>query len=124
MEGISKETNCFHHIPTILSGKIHSRVTNKSVNCVIKRNVRQADEISVNNSSSTANVCVQKSNKHSSKVVILGDSHLKECIEMINNHLGDTFRITGWFKPGTLAEEILDKPTMDLINLNKWCDCD
>jgi hypothetical protein len=62
---------------------------------------------------------VQKSNKHSSKVVNLGDSHLKGCIEMINNHLGDTFRITGWIKPGALTEEILDKPTMDLMNLNK-----
>ena len=29
------------------------------------------------------------------------------------------FRITGWIKPGALAEEILDKPTMDLENLNK-----
>jgi len=37
----------------------------------------------------------------------------------INNHLGDTFRITGWTKPGALAEELLDKPIMDLVNLNK-----
>ena len=31
MEVISKETNCFHHIPTILNGKIYSSVTNKLV---------------------------------------------------------------------------------------------
>jgi len=29
------------------------------------------------------------------------------------------FRIIGWIKPGAQAEEILDKPTMDLMNLNK-----
>jgi hypothetical protein len=38
---------------------------------------------------------------------------------MIGNHLGDAFRINGWIKQGALAEEILDKPTMDLENLNK-----
>jgi hypothetical protein len=62
---------------------------------------------------------MQSSTKCSSKVVILGDSHLKGCTERINNHLGDTFRITGWIQPGAVAEEILDKPTMDLMNLNK-----
>jgi len=54
-------------------------------------------------------------------VVILGDSHLKGCTGKIHNYLCDTFRITGWTKPGALAEEILDKPTMDLRSLNK-CD--
>jgi len=82
-------------------------------------NVRHADEISANNLPSTVNVRMQTSIKCSSKVVILGDSHLKGCTEKINNYLRDTFRITGWTKPGALAEEILDKPTLDLMNLNK-----
>jgi len=83
MDVISKETNCFHHIPTILNGKIHSNVTNKLMNCVIKSNVRQADEISANNSPSIVNVQMQTSIKRSSKVVLLGDSHLKGCTEKI-----------------------------------------
>jgi len=33
--------------------------------------------------------------------------------------LGDTFRITWWTKPGALAEELLAKPIMDLVDLNK-----
>jgi hypothetical protein len=100
MEVINKEANCTHHIPTVLNGKTYSKVANKT-------------------SPSTVNVQMQSSIKCSSKVIILGDSHLKGCTERINNHLGDTFRITGWIKPSALAEEILDKPTMDLVNLNK-----
>jgi len=119
MEVISKETNCFLHIPTVLNGKIYSNGTNKLVTCVIKRNVGHADEISANNLLSTVNVRIQTSIKRSSKVVILGDNHLKGCTEMINNYLCDTFRITGWTKPGALAEEILDKPRMDVMYLNK-----
>ena len=119
MEVISKETNCFLHIPTILNGKIYVNGSNNLVNCVIKRNVRHGDEISANNFLSTVNIRMQTSIKRSSKVVILGDSHLKGCTEKINNYLLDTFTITGWTKPGALAEEILDKPTMDLMNLNK-----
>jgi len=119
MEVISKETNCFLLIPTILNGKIYANGSNKSVNGVIKRNITHADEISSNNFLSTAHVRMQTSIKCSSKVVILGDIHLKECTEKINNYLCDTFRKTGWTKPGALAEEILDKPTMDLMYLNK-----
>jgi len=121
MEVISKETNCFLHISTILNGKIYSNGSNKLMNCVIKRNIRHADEISVNNFLSTVHVRMQTSIKCTSKVVILGNSHLKGCTEKINNYPRDTFRITGWTKPGALAEEILDKPTMDLMYLNK-CD--
>jgi hypothetical protein len=33
----------------------------------------------------------------------------------------DKFRTIGWMRLGTLAEELLDKPTMDLMNLKK-CD--
>jgi len=114
IEGISKKTNCYHHIPTVLNGKIYSNITNKLVNCVNKRNIRQADKTSENNSLSTVNVQMQTSIKHSSKVVILGDSHLKACTEKT-----DTFRKTGWIKPGALTEEMLDKPAMDLMKLNK-----
>ena len=92
---INTETNCIYYIPTILNGEIYSKETNKSVNCSIKRNVRHAGEVAVNNFPRTVNVRMQSSTKHRSKAVILGDSHLKGCTEMIGNHLGDAFRITG-----------------------------
>jgi hypothetical protein len=57
--------------------------------------------------------------KQKSKVVILSDSHLKGCVKKINNLLGDSFLISGWTKPGALAEEILDGPNMDLMGLDK-----
>jgi len=89
------------------------------VNGVIKSSVKQDDEIRVYNCPYTVNVQKQISIKHSSKVAILSDSHLKGCTIKINNHLVDTFRITGWTKPGALAEELLDKRIMDLVDLNK-----
>jgi len=94
-------------------------VPNKLVNGVIKSSVKQNDEIRVYNSPYTVNVQQQISIKHSAKVAIVSNSHLKGCTMEINNHLGDTFRITGWTKPGALAEELLDKPIMDLVDLNK-----
>ena len=104
---------------TILNGKIYSIVSNKLVNGVIKSPVKQDDEIPSHNSPHTVNFQKQISSKHSSKVVFLSDSHLKGCTMKINNHLGDTFRITGWTKPGALADELLDNPIMDLVDLNK-----
>jgi len=92
---INMKTNCICHIPTVLNGEIYSKETNKTVNCAIKRNVRHAGEVSVNIFPPTVNVRMQSSTKHRSKAVILGDSHLKGCTEMIGNHLGDAFRITG-----------------------------
>jgi hypothetical protein len=119
IELVNEEASCGYHVPTILNGKIYSKVVNKSVNCAIKRNPRQAYEVSVNNFPPTVNVRLQTPNKSRSKVVILSGSHLKGCTDRINNHLSDKFRTTGWIKPGALAEEILDKQTVDLVNLKK-----
>jgi hypothetical protein len=46
---------------------------------------------------------------------------LKGCTKRINNYLSDEFRTFGWIKPGALAEEILDRLTVVLVNLKK-CD--
>jgi hypothetical protein len=46
-------------------------------------------------------------------------SHLKGSTKRINNYLSDKFRTFGWIKPGALAEEILDRLTVDLLNLKK-----
>jgi hypothetical protein len=58
-------------------------------------------------------------NKNKSRVVILSDSHFKECIKGINIYLSDKFRTFGWIKPGALVEEILDRLPVDLVHLKK-----
>ena len=55
---------------------------------VIKSTVKQDEEIPVYNSPYTVNVQKQISIKHSAKVAILSNSHLKGCTMKINNHLG------------------------------------
>jgi hypothetical protein len=62
---------------------------------------------------------MQAPNKNKHRVVILSDSHLKGCTKRINNYLSDKFRTLGWIKPGVRAEEILDRLTVDLVNLKK-----
>jgi len=118
-EPTSTETNCVHYIPTILNGEVYSTVSNKLVNNVTKRSAKQADKISVYNTPYTVTVPEHTPITHSSKVVILSDSHLKGCTEKINSYLGNTFRLTGWTKPGASAEETVGKPMMDLVELNK-----
>jgi hypothetical protein len=105
-EAISNRTNCTHHIPTILNG-------------VINYNMRQADKFSVCGLKNNVNNRKRSRTKQSSKVVILSDSHLKGCTVMINNYLGDRFRVTGWTKSGSTADETVNKPLMDIVNLNK-----
>jgi hypothetical protein len=56
-------------------------------------------------------------NKNKSRVVILSDSHLKGCTKRVNSYLSEKFRTFGCIKPGALAEEILDRLTVDLENL-------
>jgi hypothetical protein len=89
--------------------------------CAIKRNPGLVNKVSVINFPSTGNARLQSPNKSKSKVVILSDSHLKVCTERINNYLSDKFRTIGWIKSGSLAEEILDKQSVNLVNLKK-CD--
>jgi GMP synthase-like glutamine amidotransferase len=60
---------------------------------------------------------MQTPNKNKSRLVILSDSHLRGCTKRINNYLSDRFRTIGWIKPGVLAEEILGRLTVDLVNL-------
>jgi hypothetical protein len=119
IEVINVEASCGHYVPTILNGKIYSKTVNKAVNCAIKRNPRLVNGGLVINFPSTGNARLQSPNKSKSKVVILSDSPLKGCTERINNYLSDKFRTIGWIKAGTLPEEILDKQSVDLINLNK-----
>jgi hypothetical protein len=66
---------------------------------------------------------MQTPNRNTFRVVISRDSHLKGCTKRINNYLNNKFRTFGWIKPGALAEEILDRLTVNLVNLKKR-DCD
>jgi hypothetical protein len=77
---------------------------------VSSRYNKQSD-VEINNNLSTV--------KPKFKMVILSDSHLKGCLKMMNNLLGDSVSIMGWTKPGALAEEILDGPNIDLVELDK-----
>jgi hypothetical protein len=118
-ELVNAEEKSNYHIPVILNGKLRSKVVKESVNCANKRNPRLVNEVLVNNLPLTGNLGLQTPNKSKSRVTILSDSHLKGCTMKINTYLSDKFRTVGWIKTGTLTKKMLDKPTVDLVNLKK-----
>jgi len=104
------------YIPYIISGEIYSSRTNNLVNSkdtlsdVSSRYNKQSDVEVYNKLSPVKPKC---------KMVILSDSHLKGCLKIIKNLLGDSVSIMGWTKPGALAKELLDGPNIDLVKLDK-----
>jgi lysophospholipase L1-like esterase len=62
---------------------------------------------------------MQTPNKNTSRVVILSGSLFKGCTKRINNYLIDKFGTYGEIKTGALAEQILDRLAVDLLNLKK-----
>jgi PleD family two-component response regulator len=44
--------------------------------------------------------------KKDHKVILIGDSHARECAERISNHLGNSYEVTGCVNPGTSLEVI------------------
>jgi hypothetical protein len=59
-----------------------------------------------------------------SKVVILGDSHLKGSVPRIGNYLSSKFEVGGFIKPGAGFEKIVGKSIMGSSRLsNKMCLC-
>jgi hypothetical protein len=56
------------------------------------------------------NVCSGKTvPTTTSKVVILGKSHLKGSIPRIGNYLSAKFEVSGFFKPGAAFEEMWER---------------
>ena len=90
-----------NQIPTIINGVILPSETKKSLKYESNK-VRRT----------------QPSNSGMPRVLILSDSHLRGCTKKIEDHLGNTFRINGWIKPGTSTEEILSTSTMEVVKLN------
>jgi hypothetical protein len=98
---------------------MYPKAAKKPESCAIRGSPRLVNEVSENNLTLTGNLWKQTPNKNKSRVVILSDSHLKGCTRRVNNYLCDKFRTFGWIKPGVLAEEILERLTVDLMSFKK-----
>jgi hypothetical protein len=58
-------------------------------------------------------------NKRNHKVVITGDSHSRGLAKEVQYHLNKNFEVTGFLKPGTGAEIIVNSAMSDIVNLSK-----
>ena len=90
-----------NQIPTIINGVILPSETKKSLKYESNK-VRRT----------------QPSNSGIPRVPILIDSHLRVCTKKIEDHLGNTFRISGFIKPGASTGEMFSTLTMEVVGLN------
>jgi hypothetical protein len=58
-------------------------------------------------------------NKGNHKVIIIGDSHSRGLAKEVQYHLNKNFGVTGFVKPGTGAEIIVNSAMSDIVNLSK-----
>ena len=91
-------------IPTIINGAVYPRELNRVVKC----------------RSETTNKG-QASNSSKPRVLILGNSHLKGCIQKIDNYLATTHQTSGWIKSGAPSKEILNTAELE-VEYMKSCD--
>ena len=61
----------------------------------------------------------KKNNKHTCKVLLIGDSHFKEITTKVKQYLGTSVGVTGYIKPGATVEQIVDSQKTELECLGK-----
>ena len=61
----------------------------------------------------------KKNNKHTRKVLLIGDSHFKEITTKGKEYLGTSVGFTGYVKPGATVEQIFDSQKTELECLGK-----
>ena len=67
---------------------------------------RIADRHKLVNSHSVTNPGKGNPKNKAHKVILIGDSHARECAHKISNYLGNSYVVTGYVTPGTGLEVI------------------
>jgi hypothetical protein len=61
----------------------------------------------------------KKNTEHTRKVMLIGDSHLKEITTKVNQYLGTNVEVTGFIKPGATADQIVNSQIAAIECLGK-----
>jgi hypothetical protein len=114
---IGRKDNCcmlsdvpVHSIPTILNSQVSSSVYNGMKD--IKR------ELIKNPLNSVSQTC---------KILLISDSHGRECAKSIKDHLPSNYEVCGYVKPGMPMDTIFRTAPMEIKSLTKndaiviWC---
>jgi len=62
---------------------------------------------------------IQKNTEYTRKVMLIGDSHLKEITTKVNQYLGTNLEVTGFIKPGATADQIVSSQKAAIECLGK-----
>jgi hypothetical protein len=57
--------------------------------------------------------------KRGHKVLLIGDSHARDCARKISNHLGNTYEVTGYVHPSSGLEVITNSPKKEITRMTK-----
>jgi len=114
LKRFAKEDNQNYSIPKIINQKIPSENIRK---------LQIQNRLQRGGKKHSVNVCCGKTvQTTTSKVVILGDSHLKGSVLRTGNYLSAKFEVSGFIKAGASFEKKSGKDNNGLIQTNKkWC---
>jgi hypothetical protein len=65
------------------------------------------------------NISRRKLKNEDHKVILIGDSHARECAEKISNYLGNSYEVTGYVNPGTGLEVITNSAKKEIDRLTQ-----
>jgi len=107
LSNTKKET---YNIPTIISG----RVSKEGTSCPIQRRTLQQGKMNLNIMRKTVKSACKRH-----KILVIGDSHVRDLSEKISNCLDDSFSVFGITKPNADIETITSPIHLKMGNLTK-----
>jgi len=78
-----------------------------------------ADRQKLEKSRGVTNLSKMKQKNKGHKVILIGDSHARECAQKISNYLGNSYEVTGYVNPGTGLEVITHSAKKELDDLTQ-----
>jgi len=68
---------------------------------------------------SVTNLSKKNKKNKGHKVILIGDSHARECAQKISNYLGNSYEVIGYVNPGTGLEVITQAARKELDHLTQ-----
>jgi len=85
----------------------------------LQEQTEMADRQKLEKSHSVTSLSKKNQKNKGHKVILIGDSHARECAQKISNYLGNSYEVTGYINPGTGLEVITHSARKELDHLTQ-----
>jgi hypothetical protein len=85
----------------------------------LQEQTEMADRQKLEKSRSMTSLSKKNKKNKGHKVILIGDSHARECAQKISNYLGNSYEVTGYINPGTGLEVITHSARKELDHLTQ-----